>query len=140
MVKQHVRRDFTLGVLNGAVFQFGAAFVHPTTVLPVFLKQFTASNVLVGFGSALRLIGWYLPQLMIAGYLEGLRYKKKAYLLANSINSASVKMRSFMWVRSLKTANHSRTYFCSWSWTKRWMYIQRNMGTFTGMKKPVIAI
>lgn len=45
MAKRHLRHNFILGVLNGTVFQLGAAFVHPTTVLPVFLKQFTTSNV-----------------------------------------------------------------------------------------------
>ena len=83
--KGNVRHNFIMGVLNGAIFQFGVAFVDPTTVLPVFIKSFTGSDFIVGLVSSVRRSGWYLPQLPMAGYLERKPYKMKYYLGGNAI-------------------------------------------------------
>ena len=83
--KGNVRHNFIMGVLNGAIFQFGVAFVDPTTVLPVFIKSFTGSDFIVGLVSSVRRSGWYLPQLPMAGYLERNPYKMKYYLGGNAI-------------------------------------------------------
>jgi hypothetical protein len=83
--KGNVRHNFIMGVLNGAIFQFGVAFVDATTVLPVFIKTFTSSDFIVGLVSSVRRSGWYLPQLPMAGYLEQRPYKMKYYLGGNAI-------------------------------------------------------
>ncbi len=84
------RFNYILGVLNGAMFQFGTAFLDPTTVVPVFIKNFTGSDFVVGLASAVRRGGWYLPQLPMAGYLEQRPYKRGIYLGANAVRMGLV--------------------------------------------------
>ncbi|MDA0748477.1 MAG: MFS transporter, partial [bacterium] len=80
-----VRHNFLMGVLNGAIFQFGVAFVDPTTVMPVFIKNFTDSDSVVGLASSVRRAGWLLPQLPMAGYLESRPYKMGVYVRGNAV-------------------------------------------------------
>ncbi len=80
-----VRHNFLMGVLNGAIFQFGVAFVDPTTVMPVFIKNFTDSDSVVGLASSVRRAGWLLPQLPMAGYLESRPYKMGVYVWGNAV-------------------------------------------------------
>jgi hypothetical protein len=60
------RRNFRLGVLNGAVYQTGEGFIDASTVVPVFLSRLTTSNALIGLASALNDMGWLLPQMFLA--------------------------------------------------------------------------
>ncbi len=80
---KNARFNYRIGVLNGALFMSGGAFLNPTTVLPVFVKMFTGSDFIVGLVSAMPKAGWHLPQLFIAGYLEHRVYKLPVYLWAN---------------------------------------------------------
>lgn len=59
------RRNFRLGVANGALFQGGEGFVDVGTVLPVLLSRLTSSNTLIGFATALEDMGWMLPQAFV---------------------------------------------------------------------------
>ena len=61
-----LRRNMTAGVLHGAFFQMATAFAAPFALLPVFFKEFTASNVLVGVAISLIQAGRVFPQLPIA--------------------------------------------------------------------------
>lgn len=54
------------GVFHGAFFEMATAFAEPFALLPVFLKEFTTSNLLVGFAIALVHAGRVLPQLPVA--------------------------------------------------------------------------
>ena len=83
--KGNARFNFVVGVLNGVIFSFGSAFMDPTTVLPVFIKRYTTSDTLVGLASSLHRAGWHLPQLFVAGYLEGRRFKLPVYMCANAM-------------------------------------------------------
>src|SRR5512132_1059932 len=58
-------RNYRLGVLNGAVYQAGEAFMDAGTVVPLFLSYLTRSNALIGLGSALSEMGWTLPQFLV---------------------------------------------------------------------------
>ncbi len=69
------RRNFTLGVLNGALFNLASAFIRGSSVLPAFLSQLTTSKVLIGLSSNLGAAAWFLPQMLVAG-LVGHRGKK----------------------------------------------------------------
>ncbi len=60
------RRNMTVGVLHGAFFQMATAFAEPFALLPVFLKEFTTSNFLVGVAISLVQAGCVLPQLLVA--------------------------------------------------------------------------
>ena len=82
---RHHRYNFRLGVLNGTMFVFGVSFMHPVTIIPNFVLQFTDSKVLVGLSSVLHVGGWCLPQILAAGYVESLRRKKPLYVIGNSV-------------------------------------------------------
>jgi len=71
----HSRRNFTLGVLNGALFNLASAFIRGSSVLPAFLSQLTSSKVLIGLSSNLGAAAWFLPQMLVAG-LVGHRGRK----------------------------------------------------------------
>ena len=81
----NVRYNYTLGIVNGSLFMFGIAFINPLTVLPVFIKYFTTSDFVVGIASSLWRAGWLLPQLLVAGYVEKIPYKRGIYLRMNGI-------------------------------------------------------
>jgi len=73
-----LRRNFRLGVLNGAIYQGGEGFIDSGTVIPVFLSQLTSSNALIGFSTALSDMGWLLPQLFVAPWAS--RYPRQMWL------------------------------------------------------------
>lgn len=76
-----VRRNFGWAALNGALFEFGASFADPGTVVAAFLGRLTPSPVAVGAATAIVRFGWLVPQLFAANYAQGLRHRKPIYLL-----------------------------------------------------------
>ncbi len=92
------RYNFIIGILNGVIFSFGSAFMDSTTGLPVFIKRYTTSDTLVGLASSLQRAGWLLPQLFIAGYLEGRSHKLPVYLYANAVRMGMLWLFvGFLW-------------------------------------------
>jgi MFS family permease len=79
---RHFRRNFSLGVVNGALYIGGLTFSAPTTILPVFVALFTKSSILIGLTGTMLSFGWLLPQLAVARYAEHLPTKKKLYAFA----------------------------------------------------------
>jgi len=65
-----LRRNFTLGVLNGVFFRIADVFFDTQTVLAWFLAQLGASNVLIGLVPPLRFGASFLFQLVAADYVE----------------------------------------------------------------------
>ncbi|MCS7223594.1 MAG: MFS transporter [Armatimonadetes bacterium] len=76
---RHWTKNFWLGVLNGILFKVGITFTHPSTVLAVFLTKLTGSEIFAGLLTAVAGIGWFLPPMFVAGYVEGLRRKLPLY-------------------------------------------------------------
>ena len=66
---RHFKRNFGLGVLNGALFNAALAFLSGSTILPVFISQLTDSKVLIGVFSTLESFGWFFPQLFAALFI-----------------------------------------------------------------------
>jgi MFS family permease len=62
-------------------FISSSAFWEPGTVLPSYLSGLTASPVLLGLGPALKNAGWMVPQLIVAGLVEG-RSRTKGLVVA----------------------------------------------------------
>jgi MFS family permease len=80
--RQHLRHNFTVGVLDGAFFGVALGIASFTSVIPLFIATLTTSNVLIGLASQLHWIGWQLPQLLTANRVAGLtRYKPLAVFL-----------------------------------------------------------
>ncbi|MGC9469422.1 MAG: MFS transporter [Anaerolineae bacterium] len=76
---QEQRRNFRLGVLNGALFRIGDVFIDTEMVLTWFLAQLGASNLLIGLVSPLRFGGSFLLQMLVSGYIERRPYKLPFY-------------------------------------------------------------
>src|SRR4030042_6784832 len=62
-----VRRDFRLGVINGALFGLAETLTDPGLVLVAFVVALGGSPLLVGLAAAIRNAGWYLPHLLVSG-------------------------------------------------------------------------
>ncbi len=75
-IEKDFRWNFSVNVLDGAFFWFGASFAASTTILPLYVSHLTDSRVLIGLISAITGAGWYLPQLLTANYVARLPVKK----------------------------------------------------------------
>jgi MFS family permease len=89
-VASNVRRNFVLGICNGALYNLAENLIDPALVLTWFLARLSASNVLIGLVVPLRDAGWFLPQLFVAPYLARLPFKRPTY-------SAAALVRSLAW-------------------------------------------
>jgi len=67
----HLRRNLTLGILNGIFFNLALAFLSGATIIPLFVSGLTDSNVLIGAFSSLEDFCWYLPQLFGGALIIG---------------------------------------------------------------------
>ena len=76
------RRNYALGVANGALVRLGMAFVHPSLVLSAFVYEQTQSTALVGLLVAFSTAGMMWPQLYISSLVEHLPRKKHVYVLS----------------------------------------------------------
>ncbi len=66
----HLRRNFFLGVANGALFNFAESLMSIDTVLPWFVERLGGSNFLIGLVGPLRDGSWFLPQLFVSHQLQ----------------------------------------------------------------------
>jgi len=73
------RRNFTLGVINGALFRIGDIFIDTEMVLTWLLSQLGATNSLIGFVWPLRFGASFLLQMLVSGYVERQPYKRPLY-------------------------------------------------------------
>lgn len=78
-VEKNLRRNYTYGILNGAIFGFVDAISAPSLVLALFIEQLGASNFLIGLLPAIVNGGWFLPQFFISHRLQQLPLKKPVY-------------------------------------------------------------
>ncbi len=83
----HLRRNFALGVLNGAMFVFAEALMSIDTVLTWFVQQLGGSNFLIGLVGPMRDAGWFLPQLFISHHLQREPLKQPMYRRAAVVRS-----------------------------------------------------
>ena len=83
----HLRRNFAVGVVNGALYIVAEALIDPALVLTWFLARLSASNLLIGLVVPLRDTGWFLPQLFAAHYLARLPHKLPTYKAVSLVRS-----------------------------------------------------
>jgi MFS family permease len=83
-------RTFILGVLNGVLFNLAEAMIGGTTVLPLFISALTGSKVLVGLAGTMSQAGWYMPQYVVAGFIEHVRRKKPVYVWAGLVRCIAI--------------------------------------------------
>jgi MFS family permease len=72
-------KNFWYGVWNGILINASEAFFNSGLVLAPFLAGLGASPVVIGLVPALRVGGWFLPQLLVANRLAGEPYKLPSY-------------------------------------------------------------
>ena len=85
----HLKRNFTLGVINGGLFVFAEALMSIDTVLPWFVEQLGGSNFLIGLVGPMRDAGWFLPQLFVSHHLQREPLKMPLYRRAAAIRSVA---------------------------------------------------
>jgi MFS family permease len=74
-VRQHFRHNFTTNFTDSIFWLLGDSFVSVSTIIPVFASTLTDSPVLIGLVPALIDAGWFIPQLLMAGYVHRLQQK-----------------------------------------------------------------
>jgi len=65
------RRNFTLGVLNGILFNISDSLISTNLVLPGLIRLLGGGNVLVATLPAIDVGGWLLPQLLVGAKVQG---------------------------------------------------------------------
>jgi len=83
-------RTFILGVTNGVLFNLAEALIGGTTVLPLFISTLTGSKVLVGLAGTMSQAGWYMPQYVVAGFIEHLKRKKPVYVWSGLVRCVAI--------------------------------------------------
>lgn len=83
-------RNFWLGVYNGVLVTGGDAFLHSGLVIAPFLALLGAPAVVIGLVPALRIGGYFLPQLLVANRLSHQPYKLPAYNLTSGMRIAAL--------------------------------------------------
>ncbi len=76
---KNYRRNYALGMINGACFGFVDSIVSPYLVLSVFVNTLGAPNLLVGLLPAIANGGWYLPQFLVSHRIQRLPRKQVVY-------------------------------------------------------------
>jgi len=90
IARRYLRRNFTLGVLNGALYETGDALISSSLVLPLFVAHLGGGPLLIGLLQPISLGGWFLPQFFVSRYIQHLPRKKDAYVAAAAIRIASL--------------------------------------------------
>jgi MFS family permease len=75
-VERNYRWNFTVNLLDGATFWFGATFISSSTITPLFISKLTDSPLPIGLVAAIAQSAWFLPQLFTANAVERLPRKK----------------------------------------------------------------
>lgn len=75
-IKKNLKRNYIANIFDGGFFGLGLGFASFSTVIPLFVSTMTDSAVLIGLVMAVHLLGFQLPQLLMAGHVARLpQYK-----------------------------------------------------------------
>jgi MFS family permease len=81
----HLRWNFSVNVLDISFYTLALNMVSQATILPLLVSQLTGSKLAIGLIPAIYTLGYLLPQLLTAGYTEGLRRKLPVLMLVGSV-------------------------------------------------------
>jgi len=90
----HYRWNFAAFLVDYVCFGIAFTFVNPSSVMPAFVRQLTASAPVIGLVGTVLNGGWLLPQLAAARLIND-RPRKKPYMLAG------LGGRALFWVTAL---------------------------------------
>ena len=75
-VQRNYRHNFVVNVLDGTFFWGGSSLIAAGTILPVYVSRLSDSKLLIGLLSMIASMGWLLPQLFTANWVQRLPRKK----------------------------------------------------------------
>jgi len=75
-VVRNFRWNFAVNTMDGASFWFGMSFISTTVILPLYVRHFTASPILIGLIPFFATAGVLLPQIFVANAVERAPRKK----------------------------------------------------------------
>lgn len=105
--KPMVRRNFGLGVINGALWMFSRALYEPETILPAFAVALMGDNpIWVGLLVSLVNAGWFWPPLVVAPALAT-RQRRHIYYQVSAVFRILALLVIYLLTRYL--APHHRT-------------------------------
>ncbi len=84
------RRNFILGILNGAIFKVTMTLIDSQTVLTWFLIQLGVANFYIGMIAPIRMGSSFLLQILVSGYLQRRPYKLFFYRAMAVVRAASL--------------------------------------------------
>ncbi len=87
-VSRNFRWNFSALLVDTAAYAFGVGFIDAATVLPLLLEHLGASSTLIGFSQTVRVLGWTLPALFAAHYIQG-KPKHLSFLLRGCVTARS---------------------------------------------------
>jgi MFS family permease len=73
---ENVKKNFFLNVFDGSVYSFAMIFVSLQTVLPVFIKKISGSDIAVGLIPVIWSVGFNFPQILVSNHVRKLGFKK----------------------------------------------------------------
>jgi len=82
---QTQRRNFYLGVANGTLVRLFDTLAHPSLVLTWFVTQLGASPLIIGLLVPIANGGWFLPQLLMSGFVHRLPRKMPFYRIVSAV-------------------------------------------------------
>lgn len=79
---KNLRLNYIANIFDGGFFGFGIGFASFTTVIPLFVDRMTDSAILIGLISAVHVMGFQIPQLLMARSVSRMtRYKPVVMLM-----------------------------------------------------------
>jgi MFS family permease len=140
-MEEHVRRtyriNFLLCFIDAVGFPTGMSFISNLTILPLFVRQLTDSNILVGLIPSIGSMGFFLPQIFVANYIERLPTKRNYVVVLAGIERIAILVLAIF---TVYLANHrswllSGFFFC-------WVVFNFTMGfnspAYSGMISKII--
>lgn len=90
VARQHLKRNYRCGVLNGVAYRVAETMIDPTLVLTWFLTQLTSSSFIIGLVAPLRSAGWFLPQLLVSSFAQRQERKITLYRVCGLVRAVAI--------------------------------------------------
>jgi MFS family permease len=89
-IEKNYKWNFLWFTIDNMMFFFIFMGLSPYTVLPFYLKHFTSSNILIALIPAIHILGFALPQILMARFLKKTEERKKYLFLAASVQRLGI--------------------------------------------------
>lgn len=79
-VERNVRHNFAMMALDYTAYALAMSFASTATILPAFVERLGAPNIIIGAMPAIATVGYAVPSLLVANYIERMP-RKLPYIL-----------------------------------------------------------